>query len=100
MTREKARERWETKLANTEVTPQAIWPIAKSLASRNGPRAPSVINSLLGPKFQPVDKANAIAGCLGNQFIPHKLCDENHERQVETRVEALLKAQNNDAPDK
>jgi hypothetical protein len=31
MTRKKVLERWETMLANTEVTPQAIWPSAKSL---------------------------------------------------------------------
>jgi hypothetical protein len=28
MTRKKAFDRWETKISNTEVTPQAIWPIA------------------------------------------------------------------------
>jgi hypothetical protein len=32
-------ERWETKIGNTEVTPKAIWPIAKSLLKRDGPRA-------------------------------------------------------------
>jgi hypothetical protein len=31
MTHKKELERWETKIGNTEVTPQAIWPIAKSL---------------------------------------------------------------------
>jgi hypothetical protein len=61
MTRKKALERWESKLANTEVTPQAIWPIAKSLTNRDGPRAPIVIYGPLGPKFQLTDKANAIA---------------------------------------
>jgi hypothetical protein len=28
-------------------------------------------------------EANAIADCLEKQFTPHKLCDENHERQGE-----------------
>jgi hypothetical protein len=42
--------------------------------------------------FHPVDKANAIADCLENQFTPHDLCDENHERQMEARVQALLEA--------
>jgi hypothetical protein len=78
---EEAFERWETKLTNTEVTLQAIWPIAKSLAKRDGPRAPTEIHGISSPKFQPVDKANAIADCLEKQFTPHKLCDENHERQ-------------------
>jgi hypothetical protein len=28
--------------------------------------------------------------CLENQFEPHDLCDWNHERRVEARVQALL----------
>jgi hypothetical protein len=31
-----------------------------------------------------------IADYLENQFTSHDLCDENHERQVETTVQALL----------
>jgi hypothetical protein len=100
MTRKKALERWESKLANTEVTPQAIWPIAKSLANTDGQRAPTVIYGPLGPKFQPTDKANAIADCLEKQFTPHKLSEENHKRQVEARVQALLEAEDNDPPKK
>jgi hypothetical protein len=34
MVQKRARETWETKLANCEITPQAIWPIAKSLTKR------------------------------------------------------------------
>jgi hypothetical protein len=49
------------KLANTELTPQAIWHIAKSLTNRDGPRAPTAIHGLLGLKYHPVAKANAIA---------------------------------------
>jgi hypothetical protein len=85
MTRKKAIEGWETKPTNTEVTPQAIWPIAKSLANRDERRAPTAIHGPSGPKFQPVDEANAIADCLEKQFTPYKLCDENHERQVEVQ---------------
>jgi hypothetical protein len=54
--------------------------------------APTAIHGLLGLKHHPLDKANAIANCLENQFTPHDLCDENHERRVEARVQALLKA--------
>jgi hypothetical protein len=43
-----------------------------------------------------MDKANAIADCLENQFTPHDLCDENHDRRVGARVHALL--QDADAP--
>jgi hypothetical protein len=70
MTRKKALERWETKLANTELTPPAIWPIAKSLTNRDGPRAPTAIHGLLGIEYHPVDKANTIADCFENQFTP------------------------------
>jgi hypothetical protein len=94
MTRKKALERWETKLANTELTPPAIWPIAKPLTNRDGPRAPTAIQRLLGIKY-PVDKANAIADCLENQFTAHNVCEENHE---ETRVQALLEAVDSDPP--
>jgi hypothetical protein len=52
----------------------------------------------LGPKFQPADKANAIADCLEKQFTPHKLFDKNHERHVKARVQALLEAEDNDPP--
>jgi hypothetical protein len=76
-------------------TPQAIWPIAKSLTNRDGPRAPTAIHGLLGLEYHPEHKANAIADCLENQFTPHDLCDENHERRVEARVQALFKAADN-----
>jgi hypothetical protein len=100
MTRKKALERWETTLSNTEETPRAIWPIAKSLTHRDGPRAPTAIHGPLGLKFHPVDKANTIADCLENQFTPHDLCDENHERRVEARVQAVLKAEGNEPPER
>jgi uncharacterized lipoprotein YajG len=31
-----------------------------------------------------------IADCLEHQFTSHYLCDENHEQEVETTVQALL----------
>jgi hypothetical protein len=43
----------------------------------------------------PLGKANAIAACLEKQFTPHDLCEENHERRVEARVQALLNAVDN-----
>jgi hypothetical protein len=49
----------------------------------------------LGLKYHPEDEANAIADCIENQFTPHDLYDENHERQVEARVQALLEAADN-----
>jgi hypothetical protein len=38
MVQKRALERWETKMANYEVTPQPIWSIAKSLSRRGGPK--------------------------------------------------------------
>jgi DNA polymerase III delta subunit len=100
MTRKKALGRWETKKRKCEVTPQSIWPIAKSLLRRDGPRAPTAIHGLLGQKFLPLEKTNAIADCLENQFTLHDLCDENHERRVEARVQALLEAVDNNPPER
>jgi hypothetical protein len=39
-----------------------------------------------------------IADCLENQFTPHDLCDDNHKWWVEARVQALLKAVDNNPP--
>jgi hypothetical protein len=61
MTRRKALERWETKISNCEVIPQATWPTENSLMKRDGPMAPTVIHGLSSFKFLPVEKANATA---------------------------------------
>jgi hypothetical protein len=98
MTRKKALERWETKISNTEVTRQAIWPIAKSLLKRYEPRAPTAIHGPSGLTFHPPEKTNTIADCLENQFSHHELCHENHERRVEAKVQTLLKAVDNKPP--
>jgi ATP-dependent exoDNAse (exonuclease V) beta subunit len=100
MTHKKALERWETKIGNPEVTPQAIWPIAKSLLKRDGSRVPTAIHGPSDLKFHPSEKANAIADCLENQFTHHDLCDENHEQQVEATVQALLEAADNKPPER
>jgi glutaredoxin 2 len=90
MTQKKALERWETKISNAEVTTQAMWPIAKSVLKRDRSRAPTAIHGASCLKYLPSEKSNAIADCLDIQFTPHELCDENHERRVESAVEALL----------
>jgi hypothetical protein len=33
-----------------------------------------------------------IADCLENVFTPHDLCEENHDRRVEARVQPLLES--------
>jgi hypothetical protein len=60
MARKRALEWWETKIENCAVTPHAIWPIAKSLTKRGGPKAPTAIHGPLGPAFYPSEKANVI----------------------------------------
>jgi hypothetical protein len=82
MTRKKALERWETKICNAKVTPQAIWPITKSVPTRDGRRAPTSIHGTSGLKFLPSEETNAIAYCLEIQFTAHELCDENNKRRV------------------
>jgi hypothetical protein len=63
---------------------------------RDGPRVPIAIHGL---KFLPLEEASATADCLENQFTPHDVCNENHERRVEARVQALLKAVDNNPPE-
>jgi hypothetical protein len=84
------------KKANCEATPQALWPIAKSLLKRDGPKAPTAIHGSSGLKFHPLEKANY----LENLFTHHDLCEENHEWRVEARVQALLEAVDDNPPEK
>jgi hypothetical protein len=67
---------------------------------RDGPRAPTAIHGSSGLKFHPLEKANAIADCLEKQFAPHALCDYNHERRVEARIQALLETVDNSPPER
>jgi hypothetical protein len=95
MTRRKAHERWETEVGNCEVTPQALWSIAKSLMKKDGPKAPTAIHGPLGITDHPNEKAKAIADYLENQFTSHDPCDGNNEGQVATTVQALLASVDN-----
>jgi hypothetical protein len=98
MARKKTLERWETKLEATELTPPAI---RQNCPNSDGPRAPTAIHGRLGLKYHPVDKANVIADCLENQFTPHDLCEENHERRrVEASGHALLEAVDSHPPER
>jgi hypothetical protein len=56
MTRIKALERWETKVVNCEVTPQALWPVAKLVMKRDGSKAPTSVYGPLGKTYHPNDK--------------------------------------------
>jgi hypothetical protein len=57
---------------------------------KDGPKAPTAIHAALGITYHPNVKANVTADCVENHFTSHDLRDENHERLVETRVQALL----------
>jgi hypothetical protein len=61
MTRKWALERWETKTEICVVTPQAIWPIPKSLTKRDEPKTTTAIHGPLSLVFYPNEKANIIA---------------------------------------
>jgi hypothetical protein len=90
MTRKKTLERWDTRLGNCEVTPQAIWSTARALLYRDAPRAPTVFHGYSGLRFLPKIK---LTDCLENRFTHHDLCDEHHERRVEANVQALLETE-------
>jgi hypothetical protein len=100
MTQKKLKEQWDTKMGNCEVTPQAIWPMAKAILNRDEPKAPTVIHGYSGLVFLPLEKANAIADCLENRFTQHVLCEESHERRVETTVQDTLETEDTDPPEK
>jgi hypothetical protein len=67
---------------------------------RDGPKAPTAIRGPLSFTFHPLKKADAIADCLEKQFTSHELCDENHKRRVEVRVQALLETVDNNPPER
>jgi hypothetical protein len=80
MVRREATERWGTKISNSEVTSDAIWRLAKFFMKTDRPKTPTAIHGPSGPRFLPLEKGNVTADCLENQFTPHDLCEENHER--------------------
>jgi hypothetical protein len=61
----------------------------KLLINMVGPRAPTAILGPLGFKFHSLEEANAIADCLGKQFTPYDLCEENHKRKVQDILETV-----------
>jgi hypothetical protein len=73
MTRKKALERWETKVSNAEVKPQAIWPIAKSLLKRDGPRAQLLFMVLQASNFIPPRKLTQLL-TVWNFSSHHMIC--------------------------
>jgi hypothetical protein len=82
MTRRKAVERWKTKTGNCEATPQALWPVTKSLKELDEPKIPKAVQRPLRITHHPNEKANENMTCLDNQFMHQELCHENHERRV------------------
>jgi hypothetical protein len=57
---------------------------------KDGPKSPTASHGPLGITYHTDKKDEDIADYLEEQFTSHDLFDENHERQVETAVEALL----------
>jgi hypothetical protein len=56
----------------------------------DGPKAPTTADGSLGITYHPKEKVNVVVECSENQFASHDLCDETHEREVGTTVQALL----------
>jgi hypothetical protein len=61
MTPKMALEYRETKVGNCEVTTQVVWPIAKSLMKKDGPKAPTAVHGPLRKTYHPNEKANVTA---------------------------------------
>jgi hypothetical protein len=89
MTYRKTLEQLETRVGNYEVTLQDV-AYCKIAYERDRPKEPTVVHEPLGITYHPNEQANAIVDCLENHFTSHDLCNENHKRQVETGVQALL----------
>jgi hypothetical protein len=62
-------ERREIKISNFEVTPYAIWPLAKSIMKTVRPKAPTAIHGPSGPKFPTLQKPNMIATRTIKDFV-------------------------------
>jgi hypothetical protein len=99
MSRKKALEQWETQEVTLKSHLRLYGPL-RSPSLRGVDQGHPAVHVALDIKFHPSQKANAIADCLETQFIPHYLCDENHERRVEVEVQALLKTVEKSSPQK
>jgi hypothetical protein len=83
-----------------EITRHAIWPLEKYLTKRDRPKAQTANHGLPGLILLLLEKGNALADCMKNQFKPLDLCEETYERRVKVRVRAVSEAVNNNLPDK
>jgi hypothetical protein len=59
-----------------------VWLIADENERTKG--APTAVHGPLEMTYHSNEKTNVIADCLENLFTSHDLCDEKHERQLET----------------
>jgi hypothetical protein len=57
---------------------------------RDGPKAPTAVHGLSGIMCHRNEIAKVTADSLENQFTSHDLCEENHEGEAGTIVQALL----------
>jgi hypothetical protein len=79
MTHMKIFKWWETQVRNSEVTPQALWPITKSHMNRDGPKSSTTVHETFQITHHPNEKANVSTDCLENHFTSHGMCHQNHE---------------------
>jgi hypothetical protein len=47
-------------IGNCEVTPQAMWPVAKSLMNKDREKVQPIVNGFLGTTYHQNEKANVI----------------------------------------
>jgi hypothetical protein len=65
---------------------------------RDRPKAVTCIHFASGLKSLSLEKSNALADRLENQFTPHDLYEEKHERRMEDRLQALFEAMDDGLP--
>jgi hypothetical protein len=61
MSRREELERRTPKIGIYDDTPQAMWPIVKSLMKRDGPRTSTTIHGPLGLEYHPLEITNTTA---------------------------------------
>jgi hypothetical protein len=60
----------EERKYQTEVTPEVIWPTAKSLITAGSTKRPTAIHGISKFKFNSINKRKAISDFLENQLVP------------------------------
>jgi hypothetical protein len=62
----------------------------KFVMKRDSPKVPTALHGPIRITYEPNEKTSMTVFCLGNQVACHGLCNKIHDRQMETRLQALI----------